>query len=152
YLDAVVQKSFSDGVLAPAINPAYPNIPIGQYGPLVGARPFRRPANSGTLTVNYVRGPAQVGIAGYFAGKSDDSTFLTDEFFGYSMLLPNKDLADGYQKVDLSASYRFHRTLRWYLSVENILNQDYQAVPGYPALTAAVRTGVTVSVGGSRTP
>ena len=44
YLDAVVTKSLSSGVLSPAINPAFPGIPIGAYSPLVGARPFRRPA------------------------------------------------------------------------------------------------------------
>src|SRR5207249_3946894 len=46
YLDAVVTKSFSSGVLSPAVNPAFPGVRIGQYAPLVGARPFRRPANS----------------------------------------------------------------------------------------------------------
>ena len=87
-------------------------------------------------------------MSGYFVGKSDDSTFLSDGFFGYSMLLPNKDLAGGYAKVDVSASYRVHPRLRWYISVENALNQEYQAAPGFPALPVAVRTGVTVMLGG----
>jgi outer membrane receptor protein involved in Fe transport len=77
---------------------------------------------------------------------------LSDGFFGYSMLLPNKDLADSYQKVDVSGSYRFHRSVRWYISIENVLDQKYQPSPGFPALTAAFRTGVTLSVGGDRTP
>jgi len=29
-------------------HPAFPGVPIGAYSPLVGERPFRRPANSGT--------------------------------------------------------------------------------------------------------
>ncbi|MEP7310863.1 MAG: TonB-dependent receptor [Acidobacteriota bacterium] len=152
YLDAVVLKSLSGGVLSPAINPAFPNTPIGQYSPLVGARPFRRPANSGTLTASYSKGPAQVGISAAFVGRADDSTLLSDGFFGNSLLLPNKDLDAAYQKVDLSAAYRFHPMLRWYLSVENVLNQKYQAASGFPALPAAVRTGVTILVGGNRTP
>ena len=49
YLDAEVTESFSGGVLAPAINPAFPGIPIGQYAPLIGARPFRRPTHSGLV-------------------------------------------------------------------------------------------------------
>ena len=36
-----------------AFNPAFPGIPIGAYSPLVGERPFRRPANSGTLFIGY---------------------------------------------------------------------------------------------------
>jgi iron complex outermembrane receptor protein/vitamin B12 transporter len=152
YLDAVVLESLSGGVLSPAINPAFPNTPIGQYSPLIGARPFRRPTNSGTLTASYSKGPAQVGISAAFVGKADDSTFLSDGFFGYSLLLPNKDLVAAYQKVDLNVAYRFHPMLRWYLSLENVLNQKYQAASGFPALPATVRTGVTILVGGNRTP
>jgi iron complex outermembrane receptor protein/vitamin B12 transporter len=152
YLDAEVLKSLSDGVLSPAINPAFPDTPIGQYSPLSGARPFRRPTNTGSLTVAYAKGPAQVGVSGYFVGKSDDSTFLSDGFFGYSLLLPNKDLAAGYAKVDVSGSYLIHPMLRWFLSVENVLNQEYQPASGFPAIPAAVRTGVTVMLGGDRRP
>jgi vitamin B12 transporter len=148
YLHAVVTKSFASSALAPAINPAFPAIPIGAYGPLVGAAPFRRPANIGSLLITFAKGPAQVSLAGYFAGKSDDSTFQSDGYFGNSMLLPNHDLDAAYQKVDLSGSYRIHPRLRWSISVENVLNQRYEAAFGYPALPRGVRTGVTVIVGG----
>lgn len=148
FLDATVTKSLSGGVLAPAVNPAFPNIEIGQYAPLVGARPFRRPANSGSFMAKYSQGPFQVVLAGYISGKQDDSTFLSDEFFGYSMLLPNRDLDAGFQKIDLSAAYAIHPRAKWYVSVENLLNQDYQAAAGFPALPATLRTGITLSVGG----
>jgi vitamin B12 transporter len=148
YLHAVVTKSFASSALAPAINPAFSTIPIGAYGPLVGAAPFRRPANIGSLLITFANGPAQVSLAGYFAGKSDDSTFQSDGYFGNSMLLPNHDLDAAYQKVDLSASYRIHPRLRWYISVENVLNQRYEATFGYPALPRGARTGITVIVGG----
>lgn len=147
YLDAEVTKSLSGGALFPSINPAFPGIPIGAFEPLVGARPFRRPAHSGNLVVSYARGPAQVAVSAFFAGKADDSTFLSDPFFGDSMLLPNHNLDPSYQKVDLSASYRVHRLLRWYLSLENLLNEKYEAASGFPALPATVRTGVTIAVG-----
>src|SRR4029453_1530496 len=49
YLDAEVTKSPSGGVLSPAVNPKFPGIQIGQYAPLVGARPFRRPPHSGSF-------------------------------------------------------------------------------------------------------
>jgi len=151
-LDATVNKSFASSALAPAFNPAFPGIAIGAYAPLVGARPFRRPANSGNLLVSYSQGPLVLALAGYFAGKQDDSTFLSDQDFGNSLLLPNKNLDAGYHKLDLSAAYRIHPHLRWYLSIENLSDERYQAIAGFQALPRSVRTGVTISVGGDKAP
>ena len=148
YLDAVVTRSFSSGALRPAINPAFPAIPIGAFSPLVGARPFRRPTNSGSLTIMYSDARAQVALAGYFFGKQDDSTFLSDANCGNSMLLPNKDLDAAYQKFDISGSYRIHPRLRWYVTLENAFDQRFEAAAGFPALPRAVRTGVRVTLGG----
>ena len=148
YLDALVTKSFGSA-LTPAINPAFPGIPIGQYSPLVGNRPFRRPANSGSLVVTYADRKAQVSLAGYFVGRRDDSTLLSDAFFGYSMLLPNQDMDPAYRKFDLSASYLIHPRLRWYVTAENVFDATFEAAAGFPALPRAVRTGFTVRVGGN---
>jgi iron complex outermembrane receptor protein/vitamin B12 transporter len=145
YLDAVVTQAFS---AVAASNPAFPAIQIGAFAPLVGERPFRRPQNSGSLMVTVTRGAAQVTFAGYFSGKRDDSTFLSDRFFGNSLLLPNRDLDAAYQKLDLSASYRVHPRVSVYTSIENILNQDYDASFGYPALPRAVRAGARITLGG----
>jgi iron complex outermembrane receptor protein/vitamin B12 transporter len=143
-----VTKSFGSGALSPAVNPAFPAIKIGQYSPLVGSRPFRRPANSGSFVVTYGGGKGQVSLAGYFVGKRDDSTLLSDQFFGYSMLLPNQDMAPAYQKFDVSCSYQIHSRLRWYVTSENVFNATFEAAAGFPALGRAVRTGATVRVGG----
>lgn len=151
YLDAVVNESFASSALRPSINPAFPGIPIGSSA-LVGHRPFRRPTNSASLIIAYGRGPVTASLAGSFVGKTDDTTFLLDSFFGNSMLLPNKDLHAAYQKVDVSGSYRLHRSVRWYASVENVLNQRYDVAFGFPALTRAVRSGVTISFGGDNNP
>jgi iron complex outermembrane receptor protein/vitamin B12 transporter len=150
HVDAVVSESFGSTALAPATNPAFPSIPIGAYGPLKGASPFRRPANSGSVLAAFTKGPLQIALAGYFAGKSDDSTFLSDAFFGNSLLLPNHHLNAGYQKIDLSGSYQLHPRLRWYSSVENLLDQDYQQAFGFPALPGTIRTGLSVTIGGDR--
>jgi vitamin B12 transporter len=148
YLDAEVTESLSGGVLTPAINPAFPGLPIGQFSPLVGARPFRRPQHSGSFMIAFAKGPADVAVSTFVAGKRDGSTFIDDEFFGYTMLLPNKDLEAAYQKVDLSAGYRVHKRLRVFASLENLFDNQYAASFGYPALGLAARAGVTVSVGG----
>jgi iron complex outermembrane receptor protein/vitamin B12 transporter len=147
YLDGEVTEAFGRSA---AFNPAFPTIPIGTYSPLVGERPFRRPANSGTLFVAYTTGPVDVALSGYFAGRRDDSTFLSDGFFGNSLLLPNQDLDPAYQKIDLSASYRLHPRFRVYSTIDNLLNQDYAAAFGYPSLPATIRVGASVSLGGGQ--
>ncbi len=148
FVDAIVTASFSSSALAPVFNPAWPEIAVGQYGPLVGGRPFRRPRHVANLFFSYVRGPGQVTLAGFFVGKSDGSTFLADPFFGPSMLLPNRDLNEGYQKIDLSASWRFHPRIRWFASIENLLDQEYAAAGGFPSLGAAFRSGASFTFGG----
>jgi iron complex outermembrane receptor protein/vitamin B12 transporter len=147
YLDAEVTQAFSASA---ATNPAFPGVQIGAFSPLVGNRPFRRPANSGTLFVSYANGPAALALSAYFAGRRDDSTFLTDEFFGNSLLLPNQDLDPAYQKVDLSVSYRVHRQAKVYTSIENLFDKDYEAAFGFPSLPFSIRAGVTVTFGGDR--
>jgi iron complex outermembrane receptor protein/vitamin B12 transporter len=145
FLDAEVTEAFGRSAV---FNPAFPTIPIGAYSPLVGARPFRRPTNSGTLFAAYSTGPFEVALSGYFAGKRDDSTFVSDGFFGNSLLLPNKDLDPAYQKIDVSASYRVHPRLRVYTTIDNIFNEDYAAAFGFPSLPATIRVGASVGLGG----
>ena len=97
-------------------------------------------------------GPAQVALSAFFSGRRDDSTFLSDGFFDTSMLLPNQDLAPGYQKVDLSAAYQVHRRLRGYLVIENLFDQEYQPSFGFPGLPLTARAGVRVTFGGAPRP
>ena len=149
YLDAVVTKSFGSGALSPAVNPAFPDVRIGQYSPLVGNRPFRRPANSGSLVAVYADRKAQAAVAGYFVGKRDDSTLLSDEFFGPSMLLPNQNMDPAYQKFDASGSYLIHPRLRASVTLENVFNRTFAQVAGFPALPRTARIGLTVRVGGN---
>ena len=147
YLDAEVTKALSAST---ATNVAFPGVIIGAFSPLVGERPFRRPVNSGMLFISYANGPAAVALSAYFAGRRDDSTFLTDDFFGNSMLLPNQDLDPGYQKVDLSVSYLVHRQAKVYTSIENLFDQEYEASFGFPSLPFTIRAGIAVTFGGDR--
>lgn len=150
FLDAEVTKSFSSSVLFPAINPAYPDTPIGAFAPLVGGRPFRRPAHSGNLAVSYSANRFQAFVGAYFSGKFDESTFLSDGDFGNSLLLPNRDLGASYRKVDANLSYAFTPALRAYVTIENALDADYEAASGFPALGRAARAGLRLNFGGNR--
>jgi iron complex outermembrane receptor protein/vitamin B12 transporter len=147
FLDAEVTEAFGRSAV---FNPAFPTIPIGAFSPLVGARPFRRPTNSGTLFVTYTTGQFDVALSGYFAGRRDDSTFVSDGFFGNSLLLPNKDLDPSYQKIDVSVSYRLHPRFRVYTTLDNLFDQDYAAAYGFPSLPFTIRVGASVGLGGDR--
>ncbi|HEY3045627.1 MAG TPA: hypothetical protein VGJ39_16465, partial [Vicinamibacterales bacterium] len=72
----------------------------------------------------------------------------SDINFGNTLLLPNRDLNPGYQKIDLSGSYQLHPRVKWYATIENLLDQHYEPAFGFPALPVNLRTGVTVRVGG----
>ena len=115
---------------------------------IVGERPFRRPTHSGTFMIGYEGDRAQVTLSSYFSGVRDDSTFLSDANFGNSLLLPNQGLDAAYQKFDLSASYLVHRSVRPYISIENLFDKEYEAAFGYPSLQRTARFGVTLRLGG----
>ncbi len=144
YLDGVVTRAFGD----PAFNPAFPAIPIGAFSPLEGARPFRRAPHSGSLALFYNHRKFNGSFTGYLVGRRDDSTFLSDGFFGNTLLLPNRNLDAGYQKFDLSASYAVKRYLSLYTSVENLFSQHYSAVAGFPGLPFTIRSGIKFTIGG----
>jgi vitamin B12 transporter len=144
YLDAVVTKAF--GVAA--INPLFPNIPIGSFAPLQGARPFHLAPHSGSFILTYNRRKLNATFSGYLVGRRDDSTFLLDGFFGNTLLLPNRNLAAGYQKLDMSVRYAVTSYAQIYTSIENLLSQHYQAAFGFPAAPFTIRSGVTFTIGG----
>jgi len=148
YLDAVVTSSFSSSALEPAFNPAFPTIPIGAFSPLVGNRPFRRAPHSGSLLIDYYKRKFDLNLSGYFVSRQDDSTFLSDGFFGNTLLLPNRNLNAGYQKIDLGGRYEINPMLALFTSVENVLGQHYHPAFGFPALPLTFRSGVRLTIGG----
>jgi vitamin B12 transporter len=144
YLDGVVTQTFG----SPVYNPAFPGIGIGAFEPLLGARPFRRPPQSGSFALYYARHKFTVALTGYLAGRSDDSTSLDDANYGNTMLLPNRNLNPGYQKLDLSGRYAVRPWVSIYTSMENILSEHYTPAFGFPALPFAIRAGLTFTIGG----
>jgi len=150
YLDARVQKSFSSDALSPSINPNFPDVPIGVFSPLVGARPFRRAPHTGFLSLTYNKSRWSALFQGAFVGRRDDSTFLlfSDSNFGNTLLLPNRNLDGAYHKLDLSGSYRVNRYLALFGSMENLLDEKYSSAFGFPSLPFTVRSGVKITVTG----
>lgn len=148
YLDAVIQRSFTGDALAPSINPAFPNVLIGAFAPLIGARPFHRAPHSGYVQLSYAHSRWTGVLSGTLVGKRDDSDFLEDQFGGPGMLLPNRNLDAAYQRFDLYGSYRVARFAEMYLNAQNLFGEHYQETFGYPALPFTFRAGMKFSFGG----
>jgi len=147
YLDAVVQRSFSSES-QPSYNPDFPNVPIGAFSPLVGARPFHRAPHSGYFGLTYNRSRWYGSFTGTLVGRRDDSDFLTDAEFSNSLLLPNRNLDGAYQRLELGGGYQVTRSFTAYTDIQNLLSEHYSEAFGYPALPLTVRAGVKISFGG----
>jgi iron complex outermembrane receptor protein/vitamin B12 transporter len=146
YTDGLVTKAFG----VPSINPEFPNISIGAFSPLEGARPFRIAPHSGSLALFYNHKKLSGALTGYLVGRRDDSTFLEDGFFGNTMLLPNRNLAYAYQKFDLSVAYACKPYVTVYTGMENLFSEHYAATFGFPGLPFTIRSGVRFTLGGAR--
>jgi outer membrane receptor protein involved in Fe transport len=99
---------------------------------------LRRPKHLGSLLVSYLGTRWGANVGGSFVGRRADSDFL-----GF-----NIDHAAGYALVNLGGWYAIHRRVTAYVNVDNALNQHYNEVVGFPALTANVRAGLRFRVGG----
>ena len=99
---------------------------------------LRRPKHSGNLLVTYLGSRWGANLGGSFVGRRTDSDFL-----GF-----NVNHAAGYARVDLGTWYAIHSRVTAYANVENALNDHYNEVVGYPALTANFRAGVRIRIGG----
>jgi vitamin B12 transporter len=99
---------------------------------------LRRPKHSGTLLLSYLGSRWGANLGGSFVGRRADSDFLG---FGINH-------AAGYARVDLGGWYAINSRVTAYANIENALNDHYNEVVGYPALTANIRAGVRFRIGG----
>jgi vitamin B12 transporter len=150
YIDAVVQHSFSSDAFCPTCNqnPNFPNIDIGAFSPLVGARPFRVAPHSGYFGINYTHSKFYGSLTGTLVSRRDDSDFLSDANYETTLLLPNRNLDGAYQQLDLSGGYQATSRLVAYTSIQNLLSEHYAQAFGYPSLPFTFRSGIKVSFGG----
>lgn len=153
YLDAVVVQSFSTDAYNEGDyngNPDLPGVAIGAEGPLVGARPFRRPPHTGFFAAEYTGGKLVASLRGAFASRSDDSTFLDgfDPNFGNSLVLPNRNLDFGYAKLDAGVQYSLRPRIKLFSEMNNLLSQQHIGPIGYPALPFTIRAGLKFRLGG----
>ena len=153
YLDTRVQHSFTSSALSPTYNTdsSFANIPIGASSPLVGARAFRRPPHTGFMAATYTGSKWSGVVSGAFAGRSDDSTYLSasDANFGNSLLLPNRNLDSAYANLNVSGSYNVKSWAAVYTQLDNVLSQQHISPIGYLSQPFTVRSGIKLTLGKS---
>jgi iron complex outermembrane receptor protein/vitamin B12 transporter len=145
YVDAQIQRSFSSG---PSFNPSFPSVPIGDFSPLVGARPFRIAPHTGYFEAGFRHNRLFAALRGTLVGSRDDSDFLTDSNGGNSLLLPNRNLDGAYQRLDLTSSYQADRYVSIEANFQNLLSEHYSETFGYPSLPFMFRLGMNFTLGG----
>ena len=98
----------------------------------------RRPKNQGSLTA--FAGNERFGFGGtlVLVGERADSDFVG----------LNLTRNPGYLRLDLRGRIRVYRGLEAFVIGENVLDEEYQEVLGYPALGLSVRAGLRFRTGG----
>jgi vitamin B12 transporter len=99
---------------------------------------LRRPKHAGTTLLSYLTTRWGANLSGSFVGWRPDSDFL-----GFGI-----DHAAAYALVNMGGWYAINSRITAYANVGNALNQHYNEVVGYPALTANFRAGFRFRIGG----
>jgi len=99
---------------------------------------LRRPKHLGSLLLVYGGSRWGGSVGGSFVGRRPDSDFFE---LGITH-------AAGYARVDLGGWYAINSHITAYANVNNALDDHYNEVVGYPALTASVRAGIRFRIGG----
>jgi vitamin B12 transporter len=115
--------------------------------PEVGLPLLRRPRNSGAMYASLVASKFDINLYGLFMGRRRDGdpvSFLRFDAQGRPLY------NDGYQKVDLTGAYRLTSWWSMFGRIENLLNQDYQEVLGYPSYRLNFSAGMRFRIGGGK--
>ncbi len=153
YTDARIQNSFSNDAIGPSYNPSFPNVAIGAFSPLIGARPFRLAPHTGYFQTGYRYRKLYAALSGTLVSQRDDSDFLEyDANGGQTMLLPNRNLDGAYQRLDLNTSYQATHIVSVEGNFHNLLCEHYSEAFGYPSLPFTFRMGVKFTLRGESWP
>lgn len=122
-----------DGVFAP--------------NPELGLPLLRRPRHSGAFEATWIDHRFDVTVDGSIVGKRRD--FIPFPFAKFD--LSGKPIfSDGYAKLNAAGSFHLNHSVSLFARVENLLNQDYQEVLGFPAYRLNFGGGLRIRVGGRR--
>ena len=115
--------------------------------PEVGLPLVRRPRNSGAFELAWVDERFDIMITGVAMGERRD----IDPSSGARFNPAGKAIFnDGYVKLNAAGSWLITRRLTAFARAENLLNQDYQEVLGFPAYRLNFVAGLRIRLGGNR--
>ena len=126
-LRAMGSYTYLDSEVIDSGNPYSPAMQAGRWL-------LRRPRHSGSVQIFWNWKRMNITSTTLFVGRRQDSDFVGLE--------PPLIWNNGYTDSDLSWSYRAFRHMTYYGRVENLLNQKYMQVLGYPALKLTYRAGI----------
>jgi vitamin B12 transporter len=113
----------------------------------VGLQLLRRPRHSGSLEINWTEQRYDLSVSGYFVGARRDIDPLTGARFDQG---GKAILNGGYAKLNAAGSYHATNSVSLFAHVENLLNQNYQEVRGYPSYRFNFSAGLRIKLGGGR--
>jgi vitamin B12 transporter len=113
----------------------------------VGLPLLRRPRNSGAINFAWIGEKLDVNLDGFFVGKRRDLDPVTFSRFDAA---GNPIHNNSYTKVDLAGTYRVKSFVTIFARVENLFNQDYEEVLGYPAYRLNFSAGMRFRIGGGK--
>ena len=107
----------------------------------IGLPLLRRPKNAGALNAAWTGERFTLNLDAFLIGRRRDVDPVT-----FSRLVYNR----GYARVDLAGSYRLTPRVAAFARIENLLNQDYQEVLGFPAYRLNFSAGLRFRIGGEK--
>lgn len=115
---------------------------------------LRRPRQSGNVRAAWIRGRATVNASARMTGDRHDHSFLSlrtvPNAARPTAITTDITVNPGYLVMSLGLDVRAHERLTLYVRGENVADEVYESVLGYPALPRSFATGVRFSVGARR--
>lgn len=113
----------------------------------IGLPLLRRPRHSGSINLAWIGEKLDVNVDAFLVGRRRD---VDPVFFTRFDANGNPIYNNGYVKVDLAGAYRLTSFMSVFARIENLLNQNYQEVLGYPAYRLNFSAGMKFRFGGAR--
>lgn len=115
--------------------------------PEIGLPLLRRPRHTGSFELSWIDRRFDISFDGSIVGKRRDADAVAfSKFDNVGRPIFN----DAYAKLNAAGSYHISKLISAFARVENLLNQDYQEVLGFPAYRLNFSAGLRVRVGGRK--
>ena len=113
---------------------------------------LRRPKNSGNVRASWVSGRVSVNASARLVGDRHDNSFLSLRTVPNAArptpITTDITVNPGYTVMSLGVDVRAHALVTLYLRGENVADESYESVLGYPAMPRSVVAGVRFHFGG----